>query len=165
MAFSGLVLSYVQANDPAEVVSGLTKPKNIDYPAGRTGTQLANGTGAAQIDLAWFSYQTYSTSGTTHALNNLTEASTNSGAATFSATKYIGLWNVDSSNDLVMGNGTTPHNFGLSAATTTLTVQELGHSVHFNPTAAGWTTTSATDLKIVSSASTPTGALVILGED
>lgn len=165
MAWSGYVLSYVNASNPTTLTSGLETPIRIDYPPGRLQSDLANGTAAAQIDLGWTSYQTYSTSGTTHALNALTAAATNSGAATFSATKYIGLWNVDSAIDLVMGNGATPHNFGLSAATTTLTVQELGHSIHYNPTAAGWTTSSATDLKIVSASGTPYGVLVILGED
>lgn len=160
------VYTAVKALDSTTPFTGASTSGTIDYPQSIAPDSLANGTGADQIDLAWTDQRSYNTSGVTYDLTTLAAASTNIGAATFSAIKYLGTWNGDATNDLVVGNAAsvqfTP---GFSAATTTWTIQEGGHASYFNPTAAGWDCTTNKNLKIVSGASTVTGTVVILGED
>ena len=167
MAWTGSITTYCRAQDTTSLGSGtLVTNIQLDYPLSATPEALANGTSADQIDLGFGDTRTWDSTGATLDLTAITKASTNTNAATFTATKYIGVWNEGSSNDLVFGNAASnQHTPGFSAATTTVTIQEGGHIAFFNPTNAGWTTSSANNLKLAAAANTTAATLIILGED
>lgn len=161
MPWTATVNNRVVATN-STTVGGATTTVNITNPA--TETSFANGTGALQINVAWSDTRTYATGGTTLDLTALASAATNTGAASFASVKYLKVINNDATNTIIVGNaGTNPFNPGLSAATTTFTIQPGGELVFENPAAAGWTTTSATNLRIASGAGTPSATVVILG--
>lgn len=164
MSWTGSVYPEVKATFQPAAANGVRQEIGIAVPSAPT--SLANGTSANQINLAWADTRTYATGGTTLDLANLSSASTNTGAATFAAVKVLKVINNDATNTIIVGNaGTTPFTPGFSAATTTVTIQPGGEALFVNPSAAGWTTTSANNLRIASGAGTPSATVVVLGLD
>lgn len=164
MAWSASIVTYCRAADTTAPFTGGLSNQSIDYPQSQTPKALANGTGANQVNLGFGDQRTYDSTGATLNVASLAKASTNTNAAAFSAIKYMAIFNEDATNDVVVGNAASNQvNLGFSAATITLTIQEGGHFCFFNPTAAGWTTSSANNLKIASAAGTPTVTLILLG--
>lgn len=142
--------------------NGVSQNINISHPVAET--SYANGAGASAINKAWSDTRTYATGGTTLDLAALAAAATNTGAAAFTAVKCLKVTNNDATNTIIVGNAASAQfSPGLSAATTTFTIQPGGSLVFENPSAAGWTTTSANNLKIASGASTPSCTIVLLG--
>lgn len=166
MAWTANVSPFVKIADTGSPFPGSTLASLTENPVGKADTSLTNGTGANAINLAWADRRSYSTSGTTLDLSNLAAASTNTGAATFSAVKVLKIKNEDATNTLIVGNAAsnqfTP---GFSAATTTVTLQPGAELLVTNLSAAGWTTTSANNLKLAAGASTVTATIIIAGLD
>jgi hypothetical protein len=147
-----------------DTVGGSSVRYEITHPSAET--SYANGTGAGLINLAWTDTRTYSTGGTTLDLTTLAAATTNTGAATFTAIKAMKVTNNDAAITIVVGNaGATPFNPGLSAATTTFTVQPGGTLYLENPTAAGWSCSTNKNLLITASSGTPSVTVVLVGLD
>ena len=162
MAWTATTKAYVSARNSASE-TGSTATYTISTPTGET--TWTNGTGAGAINLAWNDTTTASTGGTTLDLTSLADSGTTP-AATFTAIKFIKIVNNDATNTIIVGNAAsnqfTP---GWSSATNTETIQPGGVFYRENPTAAGWTTSSANNLKIVAGASTPSYTLTLGGLD
>lgn len=146
---------------------GVSRPITVQVPENLTPLTWSDGTGANAVDLAWADQRGYDSTGVTLDLSALaSDASTNTGAATFTAVKVLLIRNHDSTNNLIVGNAASAQFTGpLSAATTTYTIPPGGYLLLVNPSAAGWDCATAKNLKIASSSGTVTATVAILGLD
>ena len=144
---------------------GLTDSKTVQIPENLTELSWADGTAADEVNEAWADSRSYDTAGVIHDLTALAaDAATNTGAAAFSAVKALAIVNDDATHSVVVGNAAaTPFAGPLSDPTTTWTIPPGGRLLLINPTAAGWSTAGANNLKIVAAASTATVRLGLLG--
>lgn len=157
-------LCKVGYKDTTAIVTGAAIEKSVILPSQSTETEWTEGTGALAVNAAWTDTRTYNTSGTTLDLSSLPSASTNTGAAAFTAVKILRIKNNDATNTLVVGNAASQQFAGpLSAGTTTYTIPPGGEIELVNPSAAGWTTSSLNNLKVAAGASTVSGTITILG--
>ena len=165
MALSNVqTLCALQVKETVTVTTGATVEKPVKLPNQWTPTEWSDGSGAASVNLAWTDTRSYTTSGTTLDLSGLSAAATNTGAAAFTAVKVLRIKNNDPTNTLVVGNAASAQFAGpLSSATTTFTIPAGGELMLVNPSAGGWTTTSANNLKIAAGASTVSATVSILG--
>lgn len=166
MAWTANTQVSVSAVNNAEDVTGNEITTKIKQPDPIAAVSWANGTGAGQANLWWRDTRTYNTSGTTLDLTTLAAASTNTGAATFSAIKALYITNNDASISVDVGNGSVPFAFGLQTAATIIRIKpgETKVLVH-DTSAAGIVCTTNKDLKIASVSGTPSVTVTIGGLD
>lgn len=106
-ATTGTFLARLGFSTPSAIVTGANNPINVDLPAAQAITAFANGTAAGQVNLGWFDSRTLTATSVTLDLTALAAASTNTGAAAFSAVVAYRITNdaaVDSANNLTIGN-------------------------------------------------------------
>lgn len=157
MPWAGNITVNVRAQT-TDGPTGKTTTRSIDEPASGVSFVIANGTGAAQSNHFWASNLALTSTNTVLNLTSLAnDATRNTGTANFTAIDGVLIYNLDVTNTITaFAAATNSFQAGLSAGASEVIPPSAGGVpglIHKqNATAAGWTTTSAFNLRLQSNA-------------
>lgn len=142
--------------------SAINNPIALTVPANSAPTVWTSGTGANQVNKVWSDTRTLAASAKTYDLAAEAAASTNTGAASFSAVKILAITN-NGTNALTLFNAASTSFQGPLSAAATYTLNGGETLLLVNGTAGGWVCSTNKSLKIDPGANSVSVTLTVLG--